>query len=157
VTVWHLDGRFVCAATANRRLPPNAGRELVKEAIAEKRRDRKAQLQYKDARLRLQENLPERMIRMAAERNARNAPEGPQEPLPPTIIKPVRSPLEGQLPALQRALKVPAMRVAAGGEDINLLALANAEMDIPLRLAGGGFSLLTALNDDPPADAGNGE
>jgi len=141
----------------NKRLPANASAEMLKEAMAEKRRDRKAQLQYKDVRLRIHEDLPERMIRAATERNARNARNNPTEPTPPANYQPIRSPLEDQLPAVQRALAMPAMRPAAGAESLDLLALANAEFDVPQRRpAGGGFSLLTLLNDDPPADAGGG-
>jgi len=157
VTVWQLNGKFICAAVVNKRLPANASAEMLKEAMAEKRRDRKAQLQYKDVRLRIHEDLPERMIRAATERNARNARNNPTEPTPPANYQPIRSPLEDQLPAVQRALAMPAMRPAAGAESLDLLALANAEFDVPQRRpAGGGFSLLTLLNDDPPADAGGG-
>ncbi|MEI8195191.1 MAG: transposase domain-containing protein [Phycisphaerae bacterium] len=152
VSVWDDKGLFVCVAPANHRLPANADPALLREAIKEKRRDRKAQLAYQESHLRIHDALPDRMSRLAAQRQAQSAT---PSPVPPPNIRPVRSPIEAQLPAVQRALKAPLMRQAAGAEGLDMLALANAELDLPTRPTHrSSFSLLTALND--PTDGFDG-
>ena len=98
---------------------------------------------------RRQETPLEIMFRLAHDQRA--AEQQRTDPPPPSpTLRPVRSPFEEQLPKIQRAMKVPAMRPAAGAEGLDLLALANAELDMPApRPARSKFSLLTALNDTP--------
>lgn len=41
LTAWTLDGKFICVAPSNKRLPKNATKEAVEEAMREKNHDRK--------------------------------------------------------------------------------------------------------------------
>ncbi|MEI8194733.1 MAG: transposase domain-containing protein [Phycisphaerae bacterium] len=150
VVILTVDGKFVCKADSNQRLPANAKAEDMQAAMKAKRHARKAELAYKQTRVRLHESPVEIMFRMAEERRAREAQQTNLDPPPGPTIRPIRSPFEAQLPAIQKALKVPPMRAAAGAEGLDLLALANAELDLSARPAPrSSFSLLTALNDLP--------
>ncbi|HUO07071.1 MAG TPA: Mu transposase C-terminal domain-containing protein [Phycisphaerae bacterium] len=157
VTVWMLDGRFVCVAPANQRVPANATREVLNAAIAEKRRDTKAKLAYNEARLRMSDDLTDRVLRAASRRAHEQAQNAAPDPVPPSI-RPIRTPIDEHLERAQRALQVPAMRLAAGAEGLDLLQLANDELNLCQRTAQApSLSLLTALNDEPAGDAFGGE
>ena len=98
VDVWTLADRFICHAHANQRLPANASAEELKEAIAEKKRTRKAVRDYIQQRPRLHEDLPDLMLR------ARAAKSLPPPSAAAPVETPIRTPVEDQLPALRRAL-----------------------------------------------------
>lgn len=115
VTVWTLDDQFICVAPANRKLPRNAAREDIRDAQSAKKKLRKTVREYVQARPRLAEDLPDLVIRAAAARNARNTTNDPS--LPPPSMQPVRSGLEDQMPALQRALK--RLPTAVGAESLS--------------------------------------
>lgn len=118
VTVWSLDGKFICVAPANQKVPKNADAQVLRTAIAERGRMNKLDREHRRIRPRLSEDLPDAMIRAAAKRNAENA--GSADPtLPPPSLRPVRSPLEEQLPAIQRAFERP--RIAVGAESASEL------------------------------------
>lgn len=147
VRVFTEQGVFLCIARANKRLAFNATSADLKAAMAEQAHDRKALKDAGPARFRMADDITDRAARMVAER-ARAARENEIDPPPGPTIRPVRSHFEQQLPAIQRAIKAPVMRVAAGAEGLDLLALANAELDLPTRpVRRNSFSLLTALND----------
>jgi hypothetical protein len=157
VTVWTLDGRFACAATSNERVPANASREVLAEANREKRRDTKVKLAYKEARFRMTDDLPDRMSRAASRRAREQAHVTPTDPAPPSI-RPIRTAIDGDLERAQRALQMPALRPAAGAEGLDLLQLANDELELCQRTAQKpSLSLLTALNDEPAADPFGGQ
>ena len=61
LTAWTLDGKFICVAPSDKRLPKNATKEAVEEAMREKNHDLEAQLTYKKARVRMQENLTDKV------------------------------------------------------------------------------------------------
>src|ERR1019366_6741686 len=96
-----------------------------------KRHARKVELSYRDTRLRRQETPLEIMFRLAHDQRAAEQQRTELDPPPSPTLRPVRSPFEEQLPAISKALKAPAMRKAAGAEGLDLLALANAELDMP--------------------------
>jgi len=102
VQVWSADGKFVCVATANQKLPANADAQELRAALAAKR---KASRQIKDFyqnKPRLAEDLSDLMFRGRAQKSAAAAQ------LPPPSIKPVRGQLDDQLPKLERARQSPA-------------------------------------------------
>jgi hypothetical protein len=102
VSVWDLEGRLLCVANANQRVPANATDAELRAAIAEKKRHRKAVMDYHRARPHLADDLPDLLARakLAA------ALPAPDPNAPPPAIVPLRSPVEGQLPALRRAMKI---------------------------------------------------
>lgn len=116
VSVWTLEGRFVCLAPANTRVPFNADQQTKRAAIAEVRRMRKLDQQHRQIRPRLTEDLTDAMIRAAARRNDAAGTSRPDPGLPPPSLTPVRSPLEEQLPAIRRAYERP--RIAVGAESL---------------------------------------
>jgi hypothetical protein len=95
-------------------VPKNATAQVLREAHASKRRDRKIFSDYTDRRPRMAEDLPERMLR-AARAKARPAPAGQQLAAP--SISPVRHPLEGQLDRIQTAIDRP-KKIAVGAESL---------------------------------------
>jgi putative transposase len=110
VSVWGLDGSLLCVANANPRVPANATSAELRTAIAEKKRHRKTVTEYHRARPHLADDLPDLMAR--AKIAAANPAPDPNA-APPTIV-PLNSPVEDQLPALRRAMKI-AERPAADG------------------------------------------
>lgn len=118
VRVYDLEGRFVCLAEANARVPRNATREDLRAALKQKGQHRKALRQYHEQRPRLADDLPDLMIRAAQARNQAAAAANPQSPPPAPNLRPHRSPLEDQLPALQRALGRQPLKIAVGAESV---------------------------------------
>jgi putative transposase len=156
VAVLTLAGKLVCGIESNERLPGNATGAMMQAAKKAKGHARKVELAYRGARLTLQETPLEIMYRMAAEKRKEES-RREDDPTPGPGIRPIRSPFEDQLPAIQKALKAPVMKVAAGAEGLDLLALANAELDLPTRPARrDSFSLVTALNDTSTDGPGGG-
>ncbi|HSW50569.1 MAG TPA: Mu transposase C-terminal domain-containing protein [Bryobacteraceae bacterium] len=118
VIVLDLQDRVICAADTTRKIPKNASAQVLRDAIAEKKKDRKALSEYHERRPRMAEDLTDRLIRAAAARNAAAQADAPASPnQPPPSIRPVQTPLADQLPALQRALK-PA--IAVGAESLSM-------------------------------------
>lgn len=107
------DGRWICNASANEKLPHLADKQLVRDAVAEERRDRKVAKQYHQVRPRLSEGLPDKLYRLAEQRRAAKGGPAPGNDPPPSLV-PVRSPLEQQLPEIRRTA-VP-LRPAVGSE-----------------------------------------
>ncbi len=103
VSVWSLEDKFLCLARANRQLPAHADRELLRAAIKEQRHYSKALRNAQPARMRIHEDLPDVMFRLEQERAERLARSRPATPAATPTIIPVRSPIEDQLPAFQRA------------------------------------------------------
>ena len=158
VAVYTLNHEFICAVDSNERLPANADAPLVKEAMARKRASRKADKAYRQTRFEINESLHEIMMRIPGERLAAARRQDNPDPHPPASISPIRSPMEGQAERIQKALKAPVNKVAAGAESLDIYAFANENFDLPTRpaLAGGSSrDFFKALND-APADAGNG-
>jgi putative transposase len=123
VAVRDTAGVFVCLAHANERLPVNADSGLVRQAISQKRRDRKTDLEAWKARPRMHETTSEIMFRMAADRQAAEAQNGTPDPLPPMTIRPIRPAQEEQLKAIHEAFEAPLLRMAAGAESMSLDAV----------------------------------
>lgn len=118
VQVWTPapDDKFICLAQSNARIPFLADSQTLREAIGEKRQDRKLLSSYVDRRPRIAEDLPDRMLRAAAHK-ARQAIAANTEPPPPgPTLQPVRHAIEGQLPAIRRAVESRQQRVAVGAE-----------------------------------------
>ncbi|MGE5609798.1 MAG: Mu transposase C-terminal domain-containing protein, partial [Bacillota bacterium] len=114
VTVWTLDDQFICVAPANRKLPANATAQELREAMAQKRQDRKRLKDAAPARMRMALDLNDRLYVARAEKQSRN-----DEPTPPPAIQPVRTVLEDQLPALRKAMQQ--LRPAVGAESISAI------------------------------------
>jgi hypothetical protein len=106
VSVWDLEDRhFLGLARANRVIPEGADRELLRAAIREQRHNSKALRNAQPARLRIHEYLPDTMTRLRREGIERLAASRPPVPTPTPTLVPIRSPLEGELPKLQRAVE----------------------------------------------------
>lgn len=138
VRVFTPDDTFICIARANAKIPGNAGAELLREASASKASDRRFVKQFHQRRMRLADDLPDRVIRVA---RAKAAAAKPAEAGPPPSIAPVRHPLEDQLPALQRALEAGSNKIAVGAESMSMADLGAQLRDGP------------DLNEDIPDDS----
>ena len=115
VSVWTAEDRFLCQAKSNRKLPPNASQQQLREALREKRAAIRSMRAVPEARLRITEDLPDAMLRAAATIAQRQREcAGPSDPTPPTIA-PVRSDIEAQLPAIRSGMEVPLKK--AVGDD----------------------------------------
>jgi len=115
IQVYSPDGRFICLAPANTRLPANADSQLVREAMAQRNRAHKIDKEFRRLRPRLHEDMPDAMRRAAVARAKARPPAG--DPTnPPPSMRPVRSPLEDQLPAIQKAIG--GQKMAVGAESI---------------------------------------
>ena len=119
VQVYDAAGRFVCLAPSNVAVPFNASRQDLRQAMGDKRRSRQLLKEYQQRRPRMADDLPETLLRRAAERSAAaRAADGPPPPGP--NIRPVRHALESQLDAVQRASEAAAGRQAVGAESVPL-------------------------------------
>ncbi len=116
VQVWTKEGHFVCVAPANERVPANATSQELRKAIAATRHDRKLLADFVEAGPRMADDLPDKILRAraAAAAPGQGGAAGGEAP----SIKPVRSAIEDQLPALQKALERQGMRIAVGAEDL---------------------------------------
>jgi transposase InsO family protein len=112
VRVYSIDGRFVCLAESNQRLPANADAQLLRQANSAKRSDSKLRKSYHQRQPRMAEDHPAYLLR-AAHAKAQAAPPTTS---PSPNIRPVRSALEDQLPALQRAIERRQLKPAVGAE-----------------------------------------
>jgi len=106
-------------------------------------------LKYRESRPYLHESSLDIMFGIAAANRVAEKKRIETNPPPPPTISPIRSPFEEQLPAIQRAIEVRPLKQAAGAEGLDLLALANAEIELPTRRPTRSGFLLTALNDRP--------
>jgi putative transposase len=150
VQVWTQDGRFICMAPSNERVPFAATAEDLRKAIADKKADRRILKEFHERRPRMAEDLPDKLLRAkAAAARDRAIDDGHDPDAPPATVMPVRTAFEDQLPALRSATGVEVDRVAVGAESLSLRDLANAvrnestapeESDpfVALRLAMGG-------------------
>lgn len=115
VHVFDTAGKFVCLAAANEALPFLADSQALREAMREKRSDAKAMTAYFDTRARMADDLPERILRIAAEKATKSQPGG--NDVPPPSIQPVRHALEGELPAIRAAVETQ-QKKAVGAESM---------------------------------------
>jgi putative transposase len=114
VSVWTLEGHFICHAPVVGRLPVNSTHEEVKAAVREQRRARKARAEYHRTRPRLTESVGDGMFHERAARRKAASATTPTEPPPPTTLLPIQTKLtEQDLRAYERTM--PARR-AAGAE-----------------------------------------
>ena len=127
VLVFSPDDKFLCAATANARIPANATEQQLKEAIAEKKRHRRLVKEYHDTRPRLHDDLPDLMTRAAAARNeARRREQPPPAPAGPAAVVPLGAELADQLPKLRAALEGRQLRRAVGAGPVDSIDLLSA-------------------------------
>ena len=116
VMVFDAQGKFICVATANEQLPANATSQEIRDAVKVKGQGRKRVREYIDQRPRMVEDLPDLLVRARARKQTAATPSqtGPANP-PPSLV-PIRTPLEAQLPAIQRVLEAVSFRKAVGAE-----------------------------------------
>lgn len=115
VQVWSLEDSFICIAPCNQWLPANTSEQHLREAISEKKHHRKAVNDYHRSRPHLHDDIGDRLRRAAAADNAKRLPD-PPTPTPPNA-QPIRSALEDQMPAVERAMQA-VHRKAAGAENL---------------------------------------
>lgn len=158
VHVFTLEGEWLCAVCANERLPANADLDLLSRAMADKRRTRKAELAYKKTRHNRHESPSETMFRLADEQNRRVEAECNPDPLPPMTIRPIRTPIEAQMPEIQRAIQQPFYRKAAGAESFDIIEIGNQLLP-PQRPqpVDRKYSIFEALKREQNANFGGGE
>ncbi len=121
VQVYAADGRFVCIAQSNDQLPFKTAAQDLRAASAAKRKSRELLKEYKEARPRLADDLPELILQQAAARAAAARAEASTVPPPPgPNISPFRHALEEQLDAVQRASESASSRQAVGAESAPL-------------------------------------
>ncbi|MCL2640793.1 MAG: Mu transposase C-terminal domain-containing protein [Phycisphaerales bacterium] len=121
VSVWMLEGKFVCEARINGRLSVKADHGDLRRGIAEKKHHSKILKGAHEAKLRIAEDLVDRVNRAAVAR-AEAAQQRPQpRPEPPFhSIRPIRSDLESQLEAVEAGRQSLPLRRAVGAELMSL-------------------------------------
>lgn len=124
IQVFDSQDRFICIAPANAKVPRNADAGMVRRAIVEKKKHLELQKNYRRERMRLHEELPERLIRAMAQKRAIAAAEN--EPTPPDQsgrgpnLRPLRHPLEAQLDAIRSAAAERGrLKIAVGAESLS--------------------------------------
>jgi putative transposase len=111
VAVWALDGKFICQAEANERLPFFSHANDLSAAMAEIKADKRTVREYHQARPRMADSLADRLYRKAAK--ARQAQRN--ETTPPPSMMPVRTVIDGELNGLQIASE---HKIAVGAESL---------------------------------------
>jgi putative transposase len=127
VQVWSPDDEFICVAQCNTRLPANASEQELRAAIGDKKQGRKLVKQYRAQQPRLHYDATDYMIEGRARENARQRRDDPP-PTPPNA-KPIRTALEDQLPALERALRPTGTDGASARERFTYTPNAEAQAD----------------------------
>jgi hypothetical protein len=115
VSVWSEEDKFLCVACSNRKLPADANRELLREAMADKRRASKMLRGVREARLKIAEDLPDLMRAAAAARNQVGQSVTPPPPPQGLTSIPIRSAMERELESVRNAQKIP-LRKAVGDD-----------------------------------------
>ncbi len=122
VQVYEADtDRFICIAMPKRKLPWGASSQELREAHAEKSKVRRKVREYAEqVRPRANEDIMDTMLRARAIEARHQAGQSP--PPDPNdggmVLKPVRSSIDDQLPAIRRAKQAQQYRHAAGAETI---------------------------------------
>lgn len=108
------EGRMLCLAPANERLPVNANAQDLRAALGEKRKTRRVVAEYHQRRTRVAEDTRDAVLRAARERSAAAAPAGATSggDQPPPSVSPVRTPYDDQLRQLAK------LRPAVGLESV---------------------------------------
>jgi putative transposase len=117
VHVYRPDGKFLAIAPVNQKIPVNADRQLVREATAESRHEKRVTAEYHQVRMRLHRTLPQRLRAKAAEHRLADQKAAGQVPSP--SLAAVRTPLDDQLPAIQKAMERRTLKIAAGAESMS--------------------------------------
>ena len=141
VLVCTVAGQLVCEAAANRRTPANADRQTVRQAISEKKADKRLKREYVAKRHRMAEDLPQHVARIAAEKRA-------AETASTTPRRPVDGPSKSGAMDGLRAAFGPAIADAARPEP----SPEAAEPPRRLRLADA-VRAASAADDQPDADS----
>jgi hypothetical protein len=166
VQIWSLEDRFICLASANARIPANAKEQDLREAIAMKKRHRRLMRDYIQKRPRMVEDIPDLMIRAAVEMNRQRRNNALPTEAGPAKIEPIRTALEGELPALQRAMgRSEPLKLAAGAENLDQDVLFHAlrgaqseepepaeELDLLAMMSGESGNKIFQYDGDPPND-----
>ena len=142
VRVFTLDGKHVCRAPANERLPANASAEQLREAIAAKRRNRKLINDYRTVRPRLHYDVADHMWVAAADKAKAGKPD--PDSTPPVIV-PVRTAFSDQMPAIQAAENARQLRKAVGAESLRSDPLFSYVSPEPVKEEDLSFSFLDML------------
>jgi hypothetical protein len=157
ITIFSLEGRVICAAESNKRLPANATAEVMQAAMKAKRHARKAELKYREVRPHIYETSQEIMFRLAASKAASEKSRLKTDPPTPPNVKPIRSPFESQLPEIEKAMKAPLLKKAAGAEGFDLFRFANENIELSTPTpARSSFNLLKMFNEQAPTDGSDG-
>ncbi len=120
VIVLDLEGRVICKAKANQKLPQGATRQMLREAVADSRRNKKKARDYIDnvrPKLALDpvELMRSRAAKQAREHQKQVALKNGTDNLPPSI-SPVRTPFDDQHAALSKAFHGPQPVNPAGSD-----------------------------------------
>ncbi|QOV90912.1 DNA-binding domain-containing protein [Humisphaera borealis] len=116
VYVLDLDGRLVCKAPPNLRLPFNADKETLREATKLQKQVRKLKKDYVDNRPKMALDPLQMLGELAAEKALAAQPKSED---PPPSIAPHRTAFDDQLPQIREAFETPA-RQAVGAESVPL-------------------------------------
>jgi len=114
VYVLDLDGRLICKAPPNLRLPFNADKETLREATKKQKQVRKLKKDYVDNRPKMGLDPLQMLGQLAAEKALAKQPKSDD---PPPSIAPHRTAFDDQLPQIRHALEG---RMAVGSESVPL-------------------------------------
>lgn len=121
VSVWAGggDGRFLCVARANLRVAANATTEHLAQAISEQKKENRVRRQAAQLKPRMHMDRTDRLNEAAAASSAQHAPAPAIDPNGGgPSISPIRSDVEGQLPAIRNGFQMPLKK--AVGDDTAL-------------------------------------
>jgi hypothetical protein len=105
VTVWSESDQPLGIAHSNRGLPRNATEEQARQAIKTMKRYDKQLRAAGEAQLHIHEDAADLLIQGQAQKAREIAARRSPLPLPPPLISPVRSDLEGYLPAIRKVME----------------------------------------------------
>jgi putative transposase len=150
VSVWTLDDKLICVARQNQLIPADATAEVKREAVRQRARVKRVDREYHEVRHQRLETMDETISRVAADRRQPALPAVSVEDLPPTSMRPVQTPIAGELAGYRKALDRVSNRPFQAIEGIDLLALADS-IELPGPQAPErDFDLINALSEDRP-------
>lgn len=122
VYVIDMQGRLICRADANEKLPWGANKQLISASIGLKKQARKINKEYQRTRTRRAMDVVELAFIANAERKKKQDAAAPKDNAPPPVVRPVQTPFDDQSKAIAEAMQ-PQLKIAAGAENVSRIPL----------------------------------
>ncbi len=118
VQVWSVEGKFICIARQNAKVPFAVNGQEIRQALKQRAKLRKLRREYHERHEDMNANVVDLAIAAAAKRNKANRPQGADPGGGSPVLRPVRTAIDDQFPALQRAMEREQLRPAVGAETV---------------------------------------